>query len=794
MPGIFRTMRDGRSVARRTILLVLLLVGLGGWASPASAHGVLERSVPPPNASLPAPPREVVLWFNEPFDPAFSAATVVDQSGKPVSKGFSASEDRRRMTVSLGDLPRGIYVVKWRALWSFDGHTTSGFFLFAVGEQAPTQAAGTGAPGRARVLVRWLAYAAALLLAGSHIFLLFVLRPSGGTWDMESALRPLAVLAGVTLLLSTAAEFALAALELFENPLPQLLSGGMLWPLLGGTKAGWGALLRIGAGALLLLPSAPNGRMAQAAGLIWVLLFAGAAALAGGPSALLSAGSHSLPLLLTISVYLLLIVLTVLVVPTILGESLPDLPWIPLLTSAALLAGFTVSSHASGNGIVAALADWIHLLAASALVGGWASFLLVLWHCAPRERVSAARLILPHLSTLFGVSVLVLVVTGLYATVLYLPDVQAFLTTPYGRLLLIKLLLVFAILLLGAANRYGLMPQVATLVSKDQVRALRRLLGSITAEVGIGALILLAVAALTITPPARVRGETKAPSQERPLVLAGLAGEFQVRLAVTPARPGQNRFEVTVLGPGGKPPPPEARTFLWVTKLDEALDPQRIPLSPQEPGRYVAEGGQLGLPGWWQVEAVVRLPGWPDASTTFPLPLGEAPLRATDPEAARLLEGATRVMAQFPSWREVQQITDGAGGVVVTWYEAQKPDRLRYRTSSGTEGIIIGSTRYLRTGSGPWQRDTLPQPLILQGPLQPYAQGAEGIVRGREVPCGEEMCQVVMWEAGSASFAAWIGQGSHRLHQLLMVAPAHYMTLHSVVPAAQIRIAPPGSP
>ncbi len=782
-----------KRAALKRFLTVLLVGGLMAWASPAFAHGILERSEPPPNASLPAPPKEVVLWFNEPFDPAFSSAIVIDRSGKPVSKGFSASEERRRMTITLDDLPRGTYIVKWHALWPFDGHTTSGFFLFAVGEEAPAQVAVSGAPGGVRVLVRWLAFASALLLAGSQIFLLIVLRPSGIAPEGGSSLRLLAVLATIALLLSTAAEFASAAMGLFESSLPNLLSRGLIWSLLGGTKVGWGTLLRLSTAALLLLPATSNGQIAQIAGLIWILLFAGAAALVGGPSALLTAGSHSLPLLLTISVYLLLIVLTVLVVPTILGESLPDFPWASLLISAVLLGGFTLSSHASGNGLIAALADWVHLVAASALIGGWVSFLFILRGLGPADRQKTVQAILPRLSTLLGASLLALVVTGLYGTVLNLPNVQAFLVTPYGRLLSLKLFLVGILLGLGAVNRYLLKPRVLGSHPGDRSNALRWLLRTVTNEVGIAAFILLTVAALTITPPAQVR-RAGVPPEEKPLILAGLAGEFQVRLAVTPARPGQNRFEVMVSGPGGKLLTSQARIFLWATKLDEQLDPQKIQLARQGPGKYVAEGGQLGLAGWWQVEVVVRLPGRPDVSTTFPFPLGELPLRATDPAAARLLEEATRAMGQFRAWREIQQIADGAGGMVVTWYEAQKPDRLHYRTSSGTEGIIIGSTRYLRIGNGPWQRDTLPQPLLLRGPLQPYTQGAEGIVQGRKLPCDEEACQVVMWEASSASFAATIGERSHRLHQLLMVAPSHYMTLHSIAPRAQVHISPPKPP
>ncbi|MDZ4371997.1 MAG: hypothetical protein U1C74_11300, partial [Phenylobacterium sp.] len=38
-----------------------------------------------------------------------------------------------------------------------------------------------------------------------------------------------------------------------------------------------------------------------------------------------------------------------------------------------------------------------------------------------------------------------------------------------------------------------------------------------------------------------------------------------------------------------------------------------------------------------------------------------------------------------------EQITDGRGNVVLTRFEAARPDRLRYRTSSGSEAVIVGA-------------------------------------------------------------------------------------------------------
>jgi len=711
------------------VLSVLVLVGTLTWeAPPALAHGVLLRSAPPANASLPVPPKEVVLWFNEPLDPAFSGVRVLDRSGNPVSAEFSASEDRRRITVALvDDLPRGTYVVKWRALWPRDGHTTSGFFLFAVGEQVSPRAA-VPMPGQGRVLARWLAFAAALLLTGMQLFALFVLSPAKDTLaSLPRFLQSAGALAAVTTLLGNAGEFVLAAVEILDGSAGQPSFPEGLWSLLAATKTGWAALLRVaGAGLALLSLAAP------------------------GPVGSL----------------------------------------LRLVAGWAVLAGFTLNSHASGRGLLAVLADWVHLLAAAALLGGWTSFLLALWYTPRPGREPLARAVLPRLSALFGVSLLVLSATGLYVAAVHVPGTDAFGTTAYGRLLLGKLLLVLVVCVLGAVNRYVLMPRVLA-SSPGRGGALRALTRTLGGELAVGAAILLTVAVLTLTPPpsAGTAEETEPP--EGPLLLTGLAGEFQVRLAVAPAKPGRNRFEVTVLQPGGKPLPPETRIFLWVTKLDEELDPQKIRLSREAGGRYTAEGAELGLPGWWQVEVVVRRRGQPDLSTVFPLPVGEAPLRPTDPEAARVLQAATEVMARSFSWRMAEQVTDGVGEGAVTWYEARRPDRLRYRTSAGLEGIIVGRYRYVRFRGGPWRRDVLPQPPPVESPLERYTQGAEGVFRARTLPCGEEACQVVLWEVGSASFAALLGERTRHLHRLLMVAPAHYMTLHSLALNVPVSIQPP---
>src|SRR3972149_1365104 len=84
------------------------------------------------------------------------------------------------------------------------------------------------------------------------------------------------------------------------------------------------------------------------------------------------------------------------------------------------------------------------------------------------------------------------------------------------------------------------------------------------------------------------------------------------------------------------------------------------------------------------------------------------------PPAARPRPAA----AALRGWRETEQLTDGKGNVVVADYDLVPPNRLRYRTSAGNEAVIIGTTRYTRTGPGDWERDTPPHPLPRPSPRQ----------------------------------------------------------------------------
>jgi len=729
-------------------LLVALLVAL---AVPAHGHAILEWSAPAAGAALDAAPRQVVLQFSEPLDPTFSGAVVLDGQARQVARGGLLAADRRQLRLILPDLPRGRYTVRWRVLSAVDGHTTSGAFVFAVGESIPAGPVGTAAapPVPAVVVLRWVAFLAAMLLVGSLHFQMLVVHGSLRGLDARAATAigaaiapPLARLqagAAASLLVAVAAGFVFTALSLGEGAVSSP-GAGRLTALLLTTKVGWSTVALLTLGGLLL--------------------------------------AHGL-------------------VASIRRPAPVDRT--AVAAAAALPAGFTISSHASGSGWLAMVADWIHLLAAALWIGGLAALLLVVraLRTAPREKAgtstaTAVRLVVRRFSRAAGVCLGVLLLTGLYASWLHLPGTSALAGTPYGRALAVKGLLVLLLVALGAANHFLIRPRVEAEgreAGGGWTASLRHLLSLVRGELGVGATVLLAVAVLTITPPAR--SPLLQPPGE-PLVLAGLAGELTVRLAITPALPGLNRYTAEVTTPGGEPiVGADFRLLLRAKKLDEDLTPVTVALRP-EGLRHTAMGSELALPGWWEVEVVVRRRGVPDRSTTFPLLLGEERPSTSDPAAVALLEEARQATRALRAWRETEQLTDGKGNVVVADYDLVPPDRLRYRTSAGTEAVIIGSRRFTRVGGGRWEVDTLPQAVAVEGPLL-YMRGAERVALGRRERCDGEECQVVLWDlpGGSASFAAWVGTTSGRVHRLLMVATAHYMTLRSRDFNAPVVINPP---
>ncbi|HVZ51527.1 MAG TPA: copper homeostasis periplasmic binding protein CopC [Pseudolabrys sp.] len=116
---------------RKIITLVCLTVALAAQQF-AQAHAMLDHASPAVGSTVATPPQEVVLWFTEQLEPAFSTIEVRGPGGMLVSTGRAqVGGDKTQMHVGLKQLAPGNYKVNWRAL-SVDTHRTQGSFSFHV--------------------------------------------------------------------------------------------------------------------------------------------------------------------------------------------------------------------------------------------------------------------------------------------------------------------------------------------------------------------------------------------------------------------------------------------------------------------------------------------------------------------------------------------------------------------------------------------------------------------------------------------------------------------------------------
>ena len=197
---------------------------------------------------------------------------------------------------------------------------------------------------------------------------------------------------------------------------------------------------------------------------------------------------------------------------------------IALALAAVVALSTSLSGHAADWGDVtpSVLLDWGHVMAASLWIGGLAALAMVVFRpgaALPADAVTRAG---ARFSRLAAWSLAAVILTGVYNAWVQLPDVAALWNTSYGRILLVKVSLVTALVVLGSINRYAVLPRltrthargvVARLVRRWRLAffgparpSLSRLVTIVIAEAALGAAVLGLTAALGESTPARHAG------------------------------------------------------------------------------------------------------------------------------------------------------------------------------------------------------------------------------------------------------------------------------------------------
>ena len=179
------------------------------------------------------------------------------------------------------------------------------------------------------------------------------------------------------------------------------------------------------------------------------------------------------------------------------------------LLAGALLATLAFVGHAAASEEPVRLfhltADATHLLAAGVWPGGLVPFTMLLARVQPIGETKVPTFvssITQRFSQVNFVMIGIIGATGVVNSWLLVSTFDAVLTSTYGRLLLLKLMLFAAMIALGAVNRYRLRPRLMPDSGKSY-RALRALKRNVKFELCAGVAVILIVGAMGISAPPR---------------------------------------------------------------------------------------------------------------------------------------------------------------------------------------------------------------------------------------------------------------------------------------------------
>jgi copper transport protein len=216
----------------------------------------------------------------------------------------------------------------------------------------------------------------------------------------------------------------------------------------------------------------------------------------------------------------------------------------------------------------------VHFGAAGIWLGGLVALLV-----GTRSRDAVRRF-----SRVAGAAFGVLVVTGALRALEEVPSPAQLFTSAYGRMILVKSLLVVPIAVFAWRNRRA--------VAAGKLGSLMR---NARAEVGLAAGALLAAALLgALAPPVMTRAATP-----QGLVATGHSGATTIRLTTVSAQAGPNRF---VLNVGSGAAPSHAR--LRFTPIDDpGVRSTTLALRREGDATYAGEGANIAFDGRWRIDA-----------------------------------------------------------------------------------------------------------------------------------------------------------------------------------------------
>jgi copper transport protein len=545
---------------RRSLVIAVAVVGLALVApAAASAHAYLVKSVPAASIELTSSPPNVQLTFDEAVEPRLAIISVTDVDAHQQTTGppTRSPTNPNTLVVPLKHLAEGWYLVYYRVI-SVDGHPVQSVFTFSVGPNAgpsPQFAiphiAGT-ATSTQLVVLKWLAFLTVMVAVGLFVLRTMISRPLVRRVE-ETSLRAVstafAVAAGLGLIAVPAYLEEATAIDSLHS----FLDFGAVVPLWRATAFGRGYVdlelcfaLFLLAALIALWTDRPEREHRSVAALLSLCgaLFAAAA---------------------------------VLVLPGAIGH-----------------AGQTAP-----RGLAVAL-DWLHVVSGSLWIGGLTG-LLVLWFSLPRaKRVAGLAVCVPRFSNVAFVSVLVLLGTGVGASVLHLPVLAALWETSYGKAILVKAGILLAAMLVASVNLLRTKPGLARADTADASAGLLRWLVSAEVLLVVGAIFVAALLSSLAPPPPAFAEENSASVKVGPGKVAATVTQngYTLQVLVDPNKAAAPNSFALRLTRDGKPVT-GADVTLTFAMLDMQMPNQEYQLAETSPGIYTRHASALVMVGHW---------------------------------------------------------------------------------------------------------------------------------------------------------------------------------------------------
>jgi copper transport protein len=553
-----------RSARRRTVLVAAAAAAAAlAFPALASAHAVLLKTSPVASETLNTPPSKVSLTFSEAVEPRFAVVSVTNAAGEQQTSGPPARSptNPNELDVPLRQIGEGWYLVYWRVI-SVDGHPVRGAFTFAVGPNPgpapqfviPSLSESAATP---RLLIaRWATYLSLMAAIGLFVLRMLTARPVLRRVPGTS-LDPLTVTFGLALVAALVATPLYVEMSTAEFARRSFFDFGNVVPLVRDSAFGRAytdleiILVLFGIASFIAIvidrPDRPQRSVAELLALDGALAAAAAAVLVPG------------------------------------------------------LAGH--AAQTSPRGLALAL-DWIHVAGGSIWIGGLIGLVVVWITLGSGLRLAGLQVVVPRFSKVALASVLLVLATGVWASILHLPTVASLWQTSYGKALIVKVSILLGALLLGATNNQRTVPRlaVADTAPGPAEGASKTLRSLVSLEVVIVAAVIFAAGVLSsLAPPSKALASISKSSVRvgpGPVTQVVNRQGYRLEFHVSPNRAAvPNAFTVRITKNGA--PVRNADVTTTFTMLDMEMGQQGYRLPEVSPGVYAQSKPALVMVGHW---------------------------------------------------------------------------------------------------------------------------------------------------------------------------------------------------